>query len=520
MIIDFACEEAPAFFDCDICIIGSGAAALSFLSSFYSTKYKVLVLEAGGEAITKRNQDVYDVITPLHSFQSARDGRFRVFGGTTTLWSGQTLPLDKIDFYKRDWVPFSGWPITYEDLAAYYRLADEFFRVDATDYGADLYSLINKKPLPETQDLKLRFSKWCTAPNLRELYRKKISASGNITLLQNANLCSINLGANGGYVECLNFKTFDGKVGQVKAKKYILACGGIENARLLLASNKQNEKGVGNDHDMVGRFLQDHPSAFIGNLKTDPKRIQSYFNYSFYRKTRILPRLILSDDCQRRHRILNASATIQFITDEDSPFTLAKEIYRKSVRDGLSKNEIKLFARLLRQWPQLVIVGRNYLFNKKVYTPNSMAKLHLMMETPPLKDNRVSLSSQKDELGMPKSVVTWSLNGMVSDTLIHASNIFKTYLEKVNLGNLETESWLKDPQWDEKLVDCKHHIGTTRMSDNEKGGVTDKNCKVFATSNLYLAGSSVFPTSGHANPTLTIVALALRLADHIKDTLN
>lgn len=519
MIVDYNDASTSQTYECDICIVGSGAAALAMLTRLYDTSYQIVVLEAGGEEITSQNQKIYDTSAPFHPLPGAQEGRFRVFGGSTVKWGGQALPLDPIDFAKRNWVPFSGWPIPYEEVAKYYPLVDNFLGLELESYEAKIYELLRQKKLEGTDELNFRFSKWSPKPNIREEYRGKIATATNIILVKNANLIAINLSESYKEVDNLAITNHSHKKGKVRAKRYVIACGGIENARLLLASNHQNNKGVGNNYDVVGRFLQDHPNSYIGTVINSNALIQQYFNYFFIRKTRCLPRFILSEHFQTTNKVLNASASILFFPQEDDAYSQVLDMYRKKVRGNLKLNDIKTLVKLVMQANQLVKPISSIIFHKKVFTPNPSIKLNLMMETPPEWTNRVALTEKRDSLGMPIASVEWKLSEQVRHTLIECAKLFARYFPLLNLGDLQLEEWIDSAEWSTRIKDAYHHIGTTRMSISSREGVVDTNCKVFGLENLYLAGSSVFPTSGHSNPTSTLIALAFRLSEHLKTTL-
>ncbi|NML63641.1 GMC family oxidoreductase [Hymenobacter sp. RP-2-7] len=520
MIIDYNDASVSQIHKCDICIVGSGAAALAFLTKFYETSHQIIVLEAGGEEITTQNQEIYNTSNVFHPLPGAKEGRFRVFGGSTTKWGGQSLPLDPIDFAKRDWVPSSGWPIPYEEVAKYYPAVDTFLGLELNSYESNIFDLLQTKEFKKTNDLKFKFSKWSPKPNLREEYRKKISTSTNVKLIQNANLIAINLSENNKKVESISITNFLHKKGTLEATIYILACGGIENARLLLASNHQNSKGIGNNYDIVGRYLQDHPNSYIGNIKNSTSNTQKYFNYFFINKTRYLPRFILSERFQTTHQVLNASASILFFPQENDVFSKVLEIYRKQVRGTITINDIVTFMQIGRQVNQLIRPAISMLFHKKVFTPNPSVKLNLMIENPPEWTNRVKLSKEYDALGTPIAIIEWKINEQVKHTLDSCAKLFAEYFPYLNVGDLQLEEWLDSADWSTRIKDAYHHIGTTRMSNSQKDGVVDANCKIFGLENLYIAGSSVFPTSGHSNPTSTIIALTFRLSEHIKAILT
>jgi choline dehydrogenase-like flavoprotein len=520
MFADFNEEHDPALFSADICIVGSGAAALAMLTRLYSTNRRIVVLEAGGEHITPENQLLYNVITPYHAFEGARDGRFRVFGGSTTRWGGQALPLDPLDFKPRDWVSHSGWPISYDTVAAYYPEVDRFLRVEPVDYLGSIYELTREKPLAADDNLQLRFSKWSPSPNLRNHYREQIGKSSNVVLIKNASVTAINLTTNHGSVQSLTIKNQAGETAQVHARQVVLACGGIENARLLLASNQQLAHGVGNAHDIVGRYLQDHPNAEIGTLLPGSRRQQAYLNYSYVKKTRLLPRLFISEAFLAQHRLLNANTYIQYQSAQEDAFAMAKELYRKQARGELSLQEIKLALRLIKKLPQLLETAKQYYFHHKVYTPQGTARVNVMMETPPSPNNRVCLSNEPDSLGLPKAIIKWQIDPLVRQTLLACTRLTGDYFARTGLGELQLDDWLQRDDWAAHIKDAKHHIGTTRMASSPAEGVVDENCRVYGVANLYIAGSSVFPTSGHSNPTATLLALAFRLADHLLTSPN
>lgn len=504
----------------DLCIVGTGAASLAMISELFDTDLKVLVLEAGGDEITDRNQAIYDTINHPHPFPGAQEGRFRVFGGTTTKWGGQSLHLEPEDFLKRDWVPNSGWPINYDDVARYYPKVDELLNLHPNDYKSDIFGLLKKKPLTKSDKLTLKFSKWSPLPNLRENFRKRLETSLNITVLKNANLTSINLNDQFDAVSSLTVSDFKWNKVSVTAKNYILACGGIENARLLLVSNNQLPAGVGNGNDLVGRYLQEHPNAHVATLAAKGKDAQHYFNYFYIGKTRFLPRFVFSDKFQQENKILNCSAYFSFVTDDSDSFSIAKELYRKYARKALSRKDIGYGLGIFKNIPDLFKIAGEYIFHKRVYTPKAVLKLNLMTEATPDKDNRIILSNMVDALGMPKAVVAWHSDELLLHTFRKCTEYLKTYFDQLNLGELVTDDWMYADDWFTQIKDAKHHIGTTRMGATAETGVVDVNCKIHGLQNLYIAGSSVFPTSGHSNPTSTLLALAYRLVDHLKTKRN
>lgn len=501
----------------DICIVGSGAASLAMLAELLNTKLNVLVLEAGGENITDANQEQYKTISTKHPFPGALDGRFRVFGGSTTKWGAQSLPLEKIDFIERDWINNSGWPISYNEVSAYYPKVDSFLQLYPVEYAEDISTINQLAKLHPNTNISLKFSKWSAKPDLRESFREQLIKSENVTLVQNANVVNINLFASGDKVESLTCVNFEKKELKFFANKFVLACGGIENARLLLASNNQMSNGIGNQNGLVGRYLQDHPNAHIATLHANNNKAQAYFNYFYIKGTRFLPRFVFSEKFQNDNLILNSSAYFSFVTNESDLFSLIKDFYRKYRRRSLVVRDFKIILKVLKNIPQIFKIGYNYAIKKRVYTPNAVLKLNLMTEATPLSSNRIMLSDEVDLLGMPKAIINWEGDELMRETFIKSAEFLKNYFEKLDFGRLELDKWIYESNWFDYIKDAKHHIGTTRMGEDEFSGVVDSDCRVFGINNLYIAGSSVFPTSGHSNPTTTIIALAFRLVDHLKN---
>lgn len=516
MVKDFSDLVSHQEVGYDLCIVGSGAASLAMISELLDTNMKVAILEAGGEDITDKNQEIYETINNIHPFPGSMDGRFRVFGGSTTRWGAQSLPLEKIDFVERDWVNNSGWPIRFDEVANYYPKVDRFLKLFPVQYSTAISTLNKNDQIKASSKISLKFSKWSATPNIRESLRAQIISSKNVTLFQNANVVNINLSKPGNNVTSLTCSNFEGKKVYFSAKKYILACGGIENARLLLSSNDENLKGIGNDQDLVGRYLQDHPNAYIATLYPNSNKAQKYFNYFYIRGTRFLPRFVFSEEFQRENLILNSSAYFSFVTKDDDLSAKIKELYRKYRRGKLAAQDSKIFFSLLKNIPELLKISYQYFIKGRVYTPNAVLELNLMTEAAPIAENRIVLSDDLDALGMPKAVISWQKDKLLQRTFMKCSEYLKAYFASLDFGFLEVNKWINEENWFDYIKDAKHHIGTTRMGNTEQEGVVDVNCKVFNVTNLYIAGSSVFPTSGHSNPTTTIIALAFRLVDYLK----
>lgn len=523
MILDLEEIHSPLKLQCDLCIVGSGAAGLALVSQMISTTLNVVILESGHLEFETATQKLYDVEVSGLPFDGATTGRFRVHGGSTTKWGGQALPLMPIDFEKRDWVANSGWPISYDELKPYYQRACQFLFVDNMNFDSDLFKFLKTKPPAfDLNKIWYHFSKWSPTPNIRENYLSAIKASNHCTLLLHANVTNIELNENSQFVQRIEASSLMGTKAVVQAKNFVICVGGIETARLLLANNHQQTNGIGNNYDLVGRFLQDHPTTTIGWIKTkNPQQVQRLFNVFHKRKLKYTVRCTAASSWQRQHRTLNMSADVDFV-QQDPIFQEIKEIYQ-TVRQGhLNIKMITQLFHAMRHPLASVLPVWHYLLKGRNYVPRAMLRLGLTSEQEPNPESRVLLSEHTDALGIPLANIRWKLTALTYYSIQRFATTLSDELKNTGIGELQLEPWLfeNSSDWMNNMMDQFHHMGVTRMHDSPHHGVVDKNCRVHGLSNLFIGSSAVFPTGGHSNPTLTIIALCMRLADRFKQELR
>ena len=525
MIRDFA-EAAtgiePEVFD--LCIVGTGAAGLCLAMQFASTQYRVAVLEAGGRDISAHDQAVYESEFPALPHAGAMTGRFRVFGGSTTRWGGQALPFNPIDFRPRDWVPHSGWPLEADAVTAYYPAAGKFMLVGEGGYAGEVGAALGAEmPALDPARFTCQFSKFSRQPDLRRIYEQPLRAATNITVLRGANLISLELTPTLDHVCEAVVSSPDLKRSRVQARIFILAAGGIENARLLLASNRQIPAGVGNERGLVGRFFQDHPGREIASVVSPhPENLQRLFNIYYRGGVRFKPRFSSSAEWQTRQRVLSVSGVLLFECGPNSAFALLRDSLREARHNKMNARVLQRLLRGLAKsgelWPTLYHRWRHH----RHYNPQPQIRVFVSAEQEPDPESRVELSStRRDRFDMPLSVVHWRLSELPARSIWHFLQALRRDFQRLGLGDVVADADLTEnfADWKDSLRDNNHHIGTTRMGDSPANGVVDAQCRVHGIDNLFVAGSSVFPTGGHSNPTLTILALALRLADRLKQVL-
>jgi len=530
MIIDLNERDSADPIECDICVVGSGPAAISVALSFSGTPVRVCMLESGGFDPERKIQRLYQGESIGYALANGLAGsRSRFFGGTSNWWAGGCTLLDPIDFRERDWVPYSGWPIGPEALEPYYDAAQKICLA-----GPKIYDerLLENKPerliafRPDT--LELGYWQFSAEPRLGKYYRKQFAAAQNITVVLYATVTEIAASSNADHAESLVVQSLGGKKTSVKAKAYVLACGGIENARLLLASNRVQPQGLGNANDMVGRFFLEHPvmvgATVVPRVKGDPRLdfLNVFHEPSpHFRGTRFNALIKTTEAFQRRHRILNSAL---FVVDHDAEFSeglmaavrLRQALHERRIPDDLVREVFSVIG----DFPNVATAAYGRYIN---YGSNrTRIGLKIQAETVPNPDSRVTLSHKRDAFGAPLAKLDWKLAELDRRTMDVIVDEISAEFSRLGLATIERDKWMTEcsDTFPDDMRGGVHHSGTTKMSSNPKAGVVDLNCRVHAVDNLYIAGSSVFPTNSWANPTLTISCMAIRLADHLDKKLR
>jgi choline dehydrogenase-like flavoprotein len=566
-------------FDTDVVVVGGGPAGLTIAREFSNSATKVLVLESGLETENLDHMELnrlesgnepkgdaaIDFRRAFHGNNMATFNqecqpfgvRCRLLGGSATHWGGKSAVFDNTDFAKRSWVPNSGWPISRASLEPYFERAANVLNLGPNLYDEKLWSLMGRRiKRPPLDNTKLSSVFWQFARsrlrhtevmNFADEFRA--SDSKNISALTNATVMRIDLDSTEAIFSGLEVSTLEGVRHYVRAKFCVLAAGGIENARLLLNSNHQHGAGVGNKNDVVGRYLMDHPGTRIGYFKKEDLKAAAYLGfYSVPHKGALIMYthgLAFSAELQAREKLLNAAIYVLPEIALDDPIEAIKRLGRLK-----STNPVADLLSLISSTGLLAKGVGLKIFNSK-FTPRVMQKaivdffmsinpsfvvrefqskgvphklermgIHVITEQVPDPDSRLVLSEQNDVLGARRVKALWKISDAERRSAVRIGQLLQEELPKAGMPAPLLDSWITENRpHDGALVDMAHIIGTTRMSDDPKTGVVDNQCKVHGIEGLYVAGSSVFPTSGHANPTLMIIALAIRTADQLKKDL-
>ena len=533
MLIDLRAENDAVIPEHDVCIVGAGVAGITLARRLLALNRSVCLLESGGLDFEQPTQDLYRGENVGMPYYDLDQSRLRFFGGTIGIWGGRCALLDPIDFERRHWVPGSGWPIVRSELDPYYRVAHAQFELGEFNYEHEVWSALGLAR-PAFDGERLTTGLW-RFDERNECFTASKSPdlidAPRVAVVLHANAVHLQAFPDAGALSHVVVRPLDGKARDVKARHYVLACGAIENARLLLASNDVEGNGIGNRNDQVGRWFMEHPTGRIGRVHVrGPFELWDAFQKRFMRSgPPLAPVLRLADATQRATRSLNSIATFKLQRPPALGVPIGNRIYQNlkhNIDPDRRGRALDHLYRGVRGWFHREIRGA---FERwRAEKGKSALYLIIRGEQAPNPQSRVKLSRERDALGSFRADLDWQL--LEADK--HSARVFvETFdaeLKRLGLGSVEPSDWLSDPspRWPidptvgNHPIAGYHQMGTTRMSANPAEGVVTADCNVFGYDNLYVAGSSVFSTSGWANPTLTLVALALRLADHLDGRLK
>lgn len=534
--------------ECDVCIVGAGFAGIALAQELSATPLRIVLLESGGFKRDSRTQDLYRGSTPTPGHGPLHLYRERRFGGTSHVWGGRCSRFDPIDFETRPWVPHSGWPVGWDEMQPFYERAYEY--CDLGRYGGTVEELNDpsmRGPMIggfDSDALKTDHLWLFSLPtNFASKYRPEFSRSPNVQVYLHANCLSIHTSEDGVVVDHVIASSLRHNRFKVKARKFVLAMGGLETTRLLLSSDSPNSGGIGNQHDNLGRYYISHVTGSGGRVRFAPRGDLVWDHERTRDRVYSRRTLRLSEQVQANERLLNCRFTLDFPEISDpghgspilSAVYLVKGLLARRIPPeysaqlsaaGKYRHVLRHIGNCVRGLPVLALFSVKWLWKRGfarrklpsvvLHSRNLTYNLHFDSEQTPNAASRVFLGEELDEFGQRRLVVEWQMLPDDAASVLRSMRLVTGELGKTGVGVVEFDETALLARIKGSTVGS-HHIGTTRMSMRPEDGVVDSDCRVFGVDNLFIASSSTFPTSSFANPTLTIVAFAIRIADHLKE---
>lgn len=519
--------------DCsDVCIIGSGPAGISLANELSKQKkIKITLIECGelkfNPIIQKLNQGscVGFGNYPYKDY-SIKDARVRQFGGTSNVWAGWSGPLEEDDFKKKNWIKMSGWPISYNDIKPFYRKSQSILNLSKFIYDKKIYKyypkIFSSNFIKEFKNIFWQFSD--PPVKFNKKYFNYICNKDNIKLfLKTTVIDLINVNQKITEIKCEQ----NNNIIKFKSKFFILACGAIENASILL--NFQKKKSQKNFKNLnIGKFFMEHAHCTIGYGYTKNNKFLSCYSKIKIKKLnniKFLPGVVISKKIQKKNKI--PSCVSVFLVNNFLEIKSAVILRYFFTLKFFNFNLLNFFLLLFKDLKKIFFSCLEIILKNK-----SKKKFYIIsrIEQVPNINSKVYLSKSRNKYQNFIPLLDWQMRGQDLKTLLVNFNQIKLELEKKEIAKIYPSDFIRNvilkknnifkkkwsPLLKEEVFGVGHHMGTTRMGINKKSSVVDRNLKVHDLENLYCVGSSVFPTSGYINPTLTIVALSLRLANFLK----
>jgi choline dehydrogenase-like flavoprotein len=517
MIRDARTDSVGSVLTAKVAILGAGAAGLNIARHMGARADGILLVESGGLTLEGKTQSLFAGRSTGVRYFDLLATRLRYYGGTTNHWGGYCRAHHPLDYAARPEIGILPWPVEHADLkphldeiAKILGISSSFFdQQELIDgVGLDGSTMIEKLP-GFSGAVETRSFQFAPYPRLGKTLKPELDALPGLTQVLNLNVVELVL--NGaGRIDHVRARTTTGKEVEIRADVYVLACHAIENARILLSSTSRSSAGVGNRHDNVGRHFSEH--AVVLNSTLIPSgRFPDIYDYDDVRSRGIDIHLALSEQSMRKHGVLNNY--VRFLRTGNA------EGGREAMQD-LADSFLEPFDAEVAEDMRTVLSDVRGLAGAAMgkirpeWRWRPYFRLRQRFEQAPNPRSRVVLSSRKNALGQPEADLDWHLNDLDVKTVTVGRDLVACEISALGLGRVQMGE-ITRATMERGLTGTHHQMGTTRMSEKPEDGVVDFNSRVHDVDNLYIAGSSVFPHPGDGAPTIMLMAMALRLADHL-----
>jgi choline dehydrogenase-like flavoprotein len=536
------CQEIPSG-DSPVLVVGAGPAGIVQALELRLHGIEVTMLAGGADGFNADFQALADAeIADGRRHAPMQIAVRRALGGTSLLWGGRCVPFDDIDFADRAHVPLGGWPLRHDEIRPWYDIGMRYLNAGAPKFSA---------PLPSVEAMAEcridRLERWSERRNLRRLHADALGRDEGLKIVLGAVAVGIDIDPVSGKAEGVRVCLPSGERVTMRARAIVLACGGLETTRLMLAARMSQPRLFGGPQGMLGRTYMGHFEGRIADIVLSPRMPDDAFDFFVDASGRYARRrLTIADAAQQRHGLLNmcawpdnpllsdpahrsailSLAYLSLATPGLGHLLEPEAIRRKYLEHGVNRVAGHL-GNIVAGLPEAVRETARFLYRRYGTTPRlpgffirSKARRYTLFyhaEQAPNPASTVSLVGACDALGLPRLKIDLRYSGLDAASVVAGHRIIDRNLREAGLGRLEyhvPEEERAARVW-EQMTDGYHQIGTIRMAADAARGVVDADCRVHGTANLFVASSAVFPTSGQANPTLLIAALSSRLAAHI-----
>jgi choline dehydrogenase-like flavoprotein len=517
MRIDLEDAAPGSVFTSDVCVVGGGIAGIILARQLARLGKTVHLLEAGGLDDEPRSQKLYAVEMAGQPYRGATEGRFRTFGGSSTRWAAQMLPYPDEIFQPRAAVGHVGWPISGQDLAPYYAEVHELMQANALPFDETFLRAVGAEPLPESDAVRVRFSKWApiSRRNLGHTVGRECLASDKVTVFPHANALALHFSPLGETVQELAAVNYHGGTATFRARHFVLAAGTLEVSRLLLNSIRLAPPAADHFHDQIGRYFFDHLISWVGLVTDCDRAVYDRLFAPYYRQRNLhTARFESSAAFQERTQTLALMAHFEFEEGEDSGLGAFRR-YLHALQ-GRTEHGPKLSS-----LPKALWGGARTVYDLKVRgrrLPSAGARLTLRFdaEQRPDPDSRILLAKKPDALGVPQLRLDFRRSEDEARAMFAFAPHMDAFLKAAGMNLEWRPGFLEDlAPWKSLGVDLFHPMGGTRMGLDPRTSVVDPNLQVHGVDDLSIASCATYPTGGSSNPTYSLMALTLRLAERL-----